>query len=229
MKRLSIAVALLGGAGAWASPICQTASLADYIALGAEGCVLQDPSVTFTSPVMFGGFEFTPVSGVSASAAAGITVIPIVYPYDPGLTFIPRSVSDGESVAENISFTATALPVSSAWLSVQGASGFGTALVTATACSSGVCFPLGGNPAALPLGPVDSLTITDELRLRSLEPGDIAQIAYLQNLIARPGGYGYCDCAIAAGDSLPEAPSLPLVVAGMSVFVLLGIWNGGRA
>jgi hypothetical protein len=228
MTRLGIVVLFVGGA-AWASTVCQTGPLSSYTALGAGGCMLAADGVTFTSPVVFSNFSFTPVAGTSASAANSIEVTPIANPDAPALDFTSQQITGAAQVIENISFTVSASSISSTSLFLQAfqATGSATVSVSATACGVGVCYSVNNDGGPTSITPVDSLAITDEFQLSGFAMNDSAQISLLANWIATPGGYGTCDCGFPAGGPVPEPPTLPL--AATAAILMLAWQQSTRA
>jgi hypothetical protein len=76
-------------------------TLADYIATGSTGVQIDDK--------LFYGFGYTAAGG--APTAAGITVVQLTTPGNPGLRFVAAwSVGAGESMDSNISYFVKVLP-----------------------------------------------------------------------------------------------------------------------
>ena len=86
------------------APCAPTASLQDYLNMGAGGCTIEDK--------IFSDFSYSSSAqgGATAIAASGITVTPITTPLDPGLQFQANwSASSGQVSDSSIGFTVTTL------------------------------------------------------------------------------------------------------------------------
>lgn len=102
---LSIAIALASVASVSAAPTCSVGTLADYIALGSEGCTIGDK--------LFSGFVYagTAGGGATAVAASDIVVNPLVSATDPGILFSSGgwTAFNGQFVDSTIAFDVSVL------------------------------------------------------------------------------------------------------------------------
>jgi hypothetical protein len=87
-----------------AAPVCGTGTLADYVALGATGCEIDDK--------LFYDFEYTSTGsgGATPVPADGVAVTPITIPFNPGFIFnAPWSVGPGQLLDSMINYTVVVL------------------------------------------------------------------------------------------------------------------------
>ena len=117
--------------GTWvgsAAPQCLEATMADYVALGAEGCQIGDK--------IFSNFTYTGSSGGGASAvlAAGLSVVPYFTPLNPGFMFSGAwLVLTGETQDSHITYqvvvTGGGFPIHDISAELSGQYAQGSALV----------------------------------------------------------------------------------------------------
>ncbi len=124
MKKILILVtvllALIAGT-AMATPLLTSGTLADYIALGSGGGIIDDK--------LFFNFEYvgTGSGGAVAIPASGIAVTPILTPFNPGLQFNAAwTVGPGQTLDSRISFDVQVLPGGNAITDISATmSGYG--------------------------------------------------------------------------------------------------------
>ena len=115
--------------GAWvvsAASLCTNGTVQSYIALGAEGCQIDDK--------LFSNFfyESSSYGGASAIPASGVSVVPYATPLNPGFLFSAGwSVGPNQGQDSHIMYSVTVLPGGlritdiSAAMNGYGATGFG--------------------------------------------------------------------------------------------------------
>jgi hypothetical protein len=102
---LMIGLLALGAAIGLGAPICPTGTMADYLALGAVGCQIDDK--------LFYNFDYTGTGsgGAVAIPPEGVAVTPILTPFNPGFIFnAPWTVGPGQSLDSMINYTVLVLP-----------------------------------------------------------------------------------------------------------------------
>ncbi len=211
MKLLFLPIALILVAfGTQAAPMCQLGTLADYVALGSTGCIINDK--------LFANFQslHTATGGASPATDASVAVAPIVQTGPailnpgPGLLF---STGDwtafaGQTVNTSIRFTVTILDplflFKDASLAFSGAAtgAEGAATVSETILPAGAGLFVGDLPGngsdvftdSVEYDPVRSITILKDIQVKA-GVDSFAKISFLQQefsqvLIPEPATLG---------------------------------------